>query len=100
MSQNPNRMFWLARYAHNTLDPLLKQAKEFEPSLHWTIELNFADQDSRHYKYNFININAFWSRDGMFLYETHLVLSENVDRVARKVQAFIDKESAKVGAAA
>lgn len=100
MSQNPNRTFWLARYAHNTLDPLIKQAKELEPSIQWTIELNFANQDSKHYKSNHISINGWWSRSGMFLYETHLTLPENVDRVADKVQAFLDKETAKFGVAA
>ena len=36
-------VFWLARYAHNTLAPLFAEVKAIEPSLRFSIELAFAN---------------------------------------------------------
>lgn len=81
---NPNDTFWLARYAHNQLAPLIAQAKAAEPSLTLIIQLTFADTESV-YEGNSINVYSHWDREGMFQYVTWLRTTAEVDKLAAKV---------------
>jgi hypothetical protein len=86
-SQNTSHdIFWLARYAHNTLAPVFAQAKAIEPSLQFQIEITFADEDSKFSHENHITIASHWGRDGMFQYSTWLRTKADVDRFAAKVE--------------
>lgn len=82
---NPNDMFWLARYAHNTLGPLFAQAKTIEPSLTYSIQITFADTESVH-NGNHLGVYAHWDRDGMFQYSPWLRDKAAVDFFAAKVR--------------
>lgn len=91
---NPNDTFWLARHAHNVLAPLIEAARQYEPSIHYTLILGFDTEKSFRHAGSFLDIIAHWGRTGMFLYDTNLTTKERVARVAAKVQAFIDTEQA------
>jgi hypothetical protein len=86
LQNNPSDTFWLARYAHNQLEPLFTQAKTIEPSLMFMISLTFADAGSA-YDRNHVSVYAHWDRDGMFQYSTFLRTTADVDRLATKVKA-------------
>jgi hypothetical protein len=94
--ESAHDVFWLARYAHNTLDPLVKAAKQYDPTIQWSIELVFADKDSHFAKDNHIDLKAHWKRDRpiMLFQSTHRYTKADVDAVAAKVQAFIDAQQA------
>lgn len=94
-------VFWLARYAHNTLEPLITAAKQYDPTIQWSIELVFADKDSHFAKDNHIDLKAHWKRDRpiMLFQSTHRHTKADVDAVAALVQAFIDAEQAALEAA-
>jgi len=77
-------IFWLARYAHNTLAPVFAQAKTVEPSLQFQIKITFADEDSKFSKENHITVASHWGRDGMFQLSSWLRTKADVDRFAAK----------------
>jgi hypothetical protein len=86
-NSNPNDTFWLARYAHNQLEPLFDQAKAIEPTLSFHIEINFADEDSKFGSENYVSINAHWDRGGMFQSSSWLRDKADADRFVAKVKA-------------
>jgi len=86
---NPNDVFWLARYAHNTLAPLFAEAKAIEPSIQFHLELAFADTDSKFQKDNHVNVVSHWGRDGMFLQTWHHRTKHDIDKVAEQVRGKI-----------
>lgn len=85
-----NEVFRLARYAYNTLAPLFAEVKTIEPSLQFSIDLTFADQDSRFQKDNHIQIDAHWNRGGMFLSSGHLHTQQDVDTLAVRIRTGLD----------
>lgn len=95
---NPNDIFWLARYAHNTVAPLIAEAQQYEKSISFKIELRFASADGSYPKTDAVNVLGFWERDRplMFLHENGLTTKEAVDKVAAKVQEFINAEQAAI----
>lgn len=78
-------IFWLARYAHNTLAPILNQAKVIEPSIQFQIDMTFADAESVHSWAPHISVSSHWSRDGMFQMSSWLESKADIDRFAAKV---------------
>ena len=94
---NPNDMFWLARYAHNTLAPIFAEAKAIEPTLTYSIQLTFADVESVH-NGDHLGVYAHWDRDGMFQYSPWLRTKGEVDFFADKVQADVAELAAQVPA--
>jgi hypothetical protein len=99
--ESAHDVFWLARYAHNTLDPLFKAAKQYDPTIQWSIELTFADKDSQYAKSNHVTLRAHWAREQpiMLFQVPHLYDKGGVDGAAAKLQAWIDAEQAKLEAA-
>lgn len=97
-NSNANDLFWLARYAHNTLAPLFNEAKAIVPTIQFHIELNFADADSAHNKYNSLNVASHWSRSDMFVHSICNQTKADIDQLAERVRADVDK--LKAGAAA
>lgn len=89
-------VFWLARYAHNTLDPLFKAARQYEQGLYPRIEMDFCSTNAPYHGYPHITVTSHWKRPGMFLQEICLTTKADVDRAAAKLQAFIDAEQAKI----
>lgn len=83
---NPNEIFWLARYAHNQVAPLIEQAKEVEPSLHFNVQINFTAGHPV-FKGNHLGVFVHWDRDGMFQYEPVLRDKAAVDAFAAKLAA-------------
>ncbi len=83
-------VFWLARYAHNTLAPLMDEAKAIEPSIQFHLELAFADADSKFQQDNHVNFLSHWGRDGMFLQTWHHRTKADIDKLAEQVRAKID----------
>ena len=98
---NPNDTFWLARYAHNTLAPLIEAAKQYEPSISLHIELTFDIERSYRAAGSFLTVRAHWDRKQplMLLRTSDLTTKEGVDKVAAEVQKFIDTEQAALEAA-
>jgi hypothetical protein len=90
-------VFWLARYAHNTLDPLFKAARQYDPTIHFILNLNFA-ADHPVYKADSLGIYGHWAGDGMFIYRPRMSTTAEVQAVAAWVQEFIDAEQAKLEA--
>ena len=94
--ESAHDVFWLARYAHNTLDPLFKAARQYEPSLYLVMQMNFSGATLTE---NSVSVFGHWDRDRMFLYAPTLRTTAGVDKAAAKVQKFIDTEQAKLEAA-
>ncbi|HEY8700081.1 MAG TPA: hypothetical protein VIM08_03800 [Arthrobacter sp.] len=90
--QNPNDIFWLARYAHNQTASLFEQAKAVEPSTDFRINIEFCDVATV-YKGNHIGINSHWNRKEplMFQQSTWLYTKADVDRFAAKLAADVFK---------
>ena len=93
--ESAHDVFWLARYAHNTLDPLIKAAKQYDPSIWFKTELVFGRVTTWNPTGFEVNIAAHWDGPLMFLHELGLTTKAQVDKVAAKVQEFIDAEQAK-----
>lgn len=91
-------VFWLARHAHNILDPLFREARQFDSTIHFILNLNFADEHPV-YKSNSVGVYAHWAKEGMFIYQPHLYTTADVDKVAAKVQEFICSEQVAIAAA-
>lgn len=95
-------VFWLARYAHNTLAPLIKAAQQYEPSVTHSIEMAFDHADAPYHKQPHLTIYVRAQN------QPHTILARDyvststadIDRVAETVQTFIDKEQAALEAAA
>ena len=83
---NPNDVFWLARYAHNTLAPLFAEVKAIEPSLQFHIEMCFADSDSKYQQNSHINVFAHWSRAGMLQQDYGLKTKQDIDKLANTIK--------------
>ena len=98
IQNNPNDMFWLARYAHNQLAPLFAQAKAIEPTIEVSIEMTFADEESKFSKDSHIGVNSHWARDGMFQHSTWMRTQADVDFFAAKLAADVAKLAAQVPA--
>jgi hypothetical protein len=86
-------VFWLARHAHNTLDPLFKEARQSEPTIHFILNLNFAAEHPV-YKADSLGIMGHWDKEGMFIFQPRLHTPEDVAKVAAKIQEFICSEQA------
>lgn len=98
--KNPNDVFWLARYAFNTLNPLVEEAKAIEPSIQFHLELGFADADSEFQKDNHVNCVSHWGRDGMFFQTWHHQTKSDIDALAKKVRAKVEALQAEAEAEA
>lgn len=83
-------VFWLARYAHNTLAPLFAEAQQVEPTTKFDIDMNFHNP-SAELADGYINIYGHWKRDGMFLYSTRSHSTADIDKLAVKIRADIEK---------
>ena len=92
--QNPNDTFWLARYAHNTLAPLIEAARQYEPEIHYSIQVTFDVEQTYRAAGSYLAIHAHWTRPLMLLHESNLTTKADVDKAAAKVQTFIDAEQA------
>lgn len=95
--QNPNDLFWLARYAHNTLAPLIEVAKQYEPSIHLKIEMEFTE-GHKVYQGNSLGIMGHWVRTDMFMYRPFSTTKDDVDRAAKFIREWIDTEQAELEA--
>lgn len=87
-----HEVFQLARYAHNTLAPLVDEARQYEPSVTLHIEMSFCNEDSPHHNYNNVGVNSHWKRGGMFHQGICLTTAGEVDDIAKKVRDFITTE--------
>jgi len=77
----------LAQYAHTRLEPLFARAKAVEPSIMFSIEAWFADEDSSIYKTSHVQVWAHWDRENVFQHSPHLESMPDVDRFTAKVEA-------------
>lgn len=91
---NAHEVFWLARYAHNTLAPLIKAAQQYEPSIRLSIVSRFDSQASNQAIDNSIEAVAHWGRPGMFFMSGVIRDKNQLAHWAAKVQTFIDTEQA------
>lgn len=89
--QNPNDIFWLARYAHNQLTPLFEKAMTVEPTISHAVEIHFSRAESHYFDENALTISAWWNRDGMFQYSPRLLNKADVDRFVAKVEGDVAK---------
>jgi hypothetical protein len=86
-------VFWLARYAHNKLAPLFKEAKAIEPSLRFSIELRFHNPN-KEFAEGRVAVFGHWDRTttpAMFLYSTRNETKADIDQLAVQVKADIDR---------
>jgi hypothetical protein len=93
-----NRVLALAQYAYTRLEPLFARAKEVEPSIMFTIELVFADEESAYARESHLLINAHWIRKGMFQHSDQLQTQPDVDQFAAKVFEAVEALTAGVAA--
>ena len=94
--ESAHDVFWLARYAHNTIDPLIKAAQQYDPSISLNVGMDFAHDKSPFTKEFSVAVTAHWERPLMFLQSYGLTTTAQIDRVAATVQEFIDAEQAKI----
>lgn len=88
---NDHEVFWLARHAHNTLAPLIKDAQEVDPSIRLSIEMRFENPNVE-FGGGRVSAYGHWARkDGMFIYSTWITSKENIAQLAAEVR---DKISA------
>lgn len=82
-----HEVFWLARYAHNTLAPLFAEVKTLEPSIRFSIEMVFANPDRSHTEGS-IEVRGHWDRRDpvMFLQRGHLSAKADIDQLAEVVK--------------
>lgn len=83
-------VFWLARYTHNALQPLIVQAREVDPSIRFHVEMSFDEGATHGQKFNNISVSSHWASHGMFLYEICLTTKEEVDRMADRMKKNIE----------
>lgn len=84
-STKPNAVLALAQYAYTRVEPLFAQAKTIEPSVQFSIELVFADDDSAYANESHVRIYSHWKRTRMFQWSDWLQSMEDVDRYAAKL---------------
>lgn len=101
MSKNmtDHELFWLARYAHNTLSPLFSELRKIEPSIHVTIASVFTTKDSLYNLLGGVSVDVHWARDSMFLQSSGHSSKEDIDRLAVRVKADIENLKLEVVAA-
>ena len=88
-------VFWLARHAHNVLDPLIKVAQTYEPSIIFKIEMRFDCIGGNNKPLsNAVEVMAHWDRGGMFFMSELLRDKSGLDRWAKFIRDFCDKEQA------
>jgi hypothetical protein len=93
---NPNDLFWLARYAYHTLNPLVDEAKAIEPSTQLSIELTFGHGIAAHTKVPKLAVAIHWGRDGMLALSSYLIYKTDVDLFADALRTKINKLKAPV----
>ena len=98
--ESAHDVFWLARYAHNTIDPLITAAQQYDPSATLENQMSFCHADSPHFGQSHLTIivRAKSQPNRIMAYSTSRLITtpEQVDAEATKVQAFIDAEQAKI----
>lgn len=98
--ESAHDVFWLARYAHNTIDPLITAAQQYDPSATLEIQMSFCHADSPHFGQSHLTIivRAKSQPNRIMAYSTSRLITtpEQVDAEAAKVQEFIDAEQAKI----
>ncbi|MCW2132931.1 hypothetical protein [Arthrobacter sp. VKM Ac-2550] len=78
-------LFWLARYAYNTLNPAVQELREVVPSARFSIDLKF---DNRQYsKPTHLTIAVFWDREGMVEHGIVLTTTDQIDRSVETVRS-------------
>lgn len=95
-------IFWLARYAHNTLAPLVKLARDYEPSFTFSVGMNFDHPDAPYLKYHHLDIYVrAEGQSNTILTSTHAATTtDQIDGLAAKVRDFIQTSQAALEAAA
>ncbi|WP_346924636.1 hypothetical protein [uncultured Arthrobacter sp.] len=83
-------VFWLARYAYNTLAPLIAEAKSIEPSIRFSLEMRFPNTETHHGDGS-IAAYAHWDRDDMFLYTPAQRTKADIDKLADVLRGKVDK---------
>ena len=98
--ESAHDVFWLARYAHNTIDPLITAAQQYDPSATLEIQMGFYHADSPYFgqPHLTIAVRAKSQPNQIMAYSTGRLVATTaqVDAEATKVQAFIDAEQAKI----
>lgn len=89
-------LFFLAHYAYNTLNPLVDEAKAFEPSVQLGLDVTFGHEDAVFTKTHRIVADVHWSRDGMVGRSYQLHNKTDVDLFAETLRGKIDKLKVKV----
>lgn len=87
---NDHEVFWLARYAHNKLAPLFKEAKTVDLTTKFNIEMRFQNPDTKH-QVGSIMVISHWDRGGMFQYTDNLHTKADIDKLVIKIKADIEK---------
>lgn len=96
--ESAHDVFWLARHTHNVLAPLFKEARQYDPKIHFIINLNFQAEHPV-YKEDSVGVLAHWDKDDMFIYRPRLSTTGDVAKVAAHIQEFINTEQAAIVAA-
>lgn len=83
-------VFRLTRYAHLTLTPLIAEAQAVEPSIEFSIAMQFTNTEVRNGE-GHVDVYGHWERDGMFLYITWNQTEADIDRVAIDIKSAIEE---------
>lgn len=87
-----HEVFWLARYAHNTLAPVVAEARKYAPSIQFDIEMSFCTEDSPFHKVNHVTVwvRAKGQPHSSVAHETVMTTRAQVDALVERVRAKID----------
>ena len=98
--ESAHDVFWLARYAHNTIAPLITAAQQYDPSATLEIQMGFYHADSPYFGQHHLTIavRAKSQPNQIMAFSTGRLVATTaqVDAEAAKVQEFIDAEQAKI----
>jgi len=97
-----HEVFWLARYAHNVIAPIVAEARKYEPSTQFDIEMSFCNEDSPFHKANHVTVwvRAKGQPNDHVAHETVTTTRAQVDALAVRVQEFIGIRQTKAEVAA
>ena len=84
-------LFWLAHYTFNTLNPLVEEAKAFEPTVQMGVDVTFGHEAAVFTKTHSTKVEIHWDREGMLAHSMRLNTKSDVDKFAETLRTKIDK---------
>lgn len=84
-------LFWLAHYTFNTINPLVEEAKVFEPTVQLGVDVTFGHEAAVYTKTHSTKVEVHWDREGMLAQSMRLNTKSDVDKFAGILRTKVDK---------